>query len=121
MRFHRTHSSRVHRRAPGTVRVDVILPCPIHDALLQRVGKEETQALAREIIEILMGVHPPVAIKDMTSTFFAPTPTLEELAAAQQVSAVAEPVELFGNFWPEDETTDDFIAALRTWRKEDAA
>jgi hypothetical protein len=34
-----------------------------------------------------------------------------------------EPVQrledLWGNFWPEDESVDDFISAVRRWRRED--
>lgn len=35
----------------------------------------------------------------------------------------AQPVqkleELYGDFWPEDESVDDFISAVQQWRRED--
>ena len=43
-------------------------------------------------------------------------PTIEELAAEQRVSFPKDPRELLGDFWPENESIDDFLAALREWR-----
>jgi hypothetical protein len=43
--------------------------------------------------------------------------TVEELAAQQGVKLVADPRELLGSFWPEDETVEDFLAAVRAWRR----
>jgi hypothetical protein len=43
-------------------------------------------------------------------------PTLEELASAQGVSFPRDPRELIGDFWPEEESIDDFLRALREWR-----
>ena len=42
----------------------------------------------------------------------------EALAAAQGVQPVADPRELRADFWPEGESADDFVAALRRWRRE---
>ena len=44
---------------------------------------------------------------------------LEQLAREQRVSAIVDFESLLGNFWPEDESADDFITQLRSWRKED--
>ncbi len=44
--------------------------------------------------------------------------TIEELAAEQGVQPVTDFESLLGDFWPEDETADDFIAAVRAWRRE---
>ena len=43
---------------------------------------------------------------------------------AQQCSgSLAEPAQrledLWGDFWPEEESVDDFISAVRRWRRED--
>ena len=43
-------------------------------------------------------------------------PTIEELIAEQRVSFPRDPRELLGDFWPEEESIDDFLAALREWR-----
>lgn len=46
---------------------------------------------------------------------------IEQLAAEQGVSAVTDFNALLGDFWPEDESADDFIAQVRAWRREDAS
>src|SRR5437867_2784439 len=43
---------------------------------------------------------------------------LDELARQQGVQPIADSRSLLGDFWPEDETCDDFIAAVREWRRE---
>ena len=43
-------------------------------------------------------------------------PSIEELMAEQGVQPVKDPGELLGDFWPEDENIDDFLAAVREWR-----
>jgi hypothetical protein len=45
-------------------------------------------------------------------------PDLDTLAAQQGVRPVTNFDDLLGDFWPEDETADDFIAAVRQWRRE---
>ena len=44
---------------------------------------------------------------------------LEQLAAEQGVTAIADFDSLLGDFWPEDESADDFIAQVRSWRREE--
>ena len=44
--------------------------------------------------------------------------TSEALAAQQGVKPVANPQELYADFWPEDETADQFVEAVRRWRRE---
>lgn len=41
---------------------------------------------------------------------------LEELARQQGVGPIQDPDSLKANFWPEDESIDDFIATIRYWR-----
>jgi hypothetical protein len=50
--------------------------------------------------------------------FFDDEPDLETLAAQQGVKPIKDPKVLRGDFWPEDETADEFIAAVRRWRRE---
>jgi hypothetical protein len=38
------------------------------------------------------------------------------LKLAQGTISTSDPRELFGDFWPEEEDIDDFLAALREWR-----
>jgi len=43
-------------------------------------------------------------------------PTIEELLAAQKLVFPRDPHDLIGDFWPEEESIDDFPAAMRDWR-----
>ena len=47
------------------------------------------------------------------ASFWDWSPTPEELAAAQGVNPVANVDDLYGDFWPEDESVDDFMAFVR--------
>jgi hypothetical protein len=53
------------------------------------------------------------------TSFLDRTPTPEELAAQQGVSPVANFDALLGDFWPEDESIDDFLETLYRWRRGD--
>ncbi|MGB7759613.1 MAG: hypothetical protein WBL61_07290 [Bryobacteraceae bacterium] len=43
-------------------------------------------------------------------------PSAEELIAAQGLAFPRDPKDLLGDFWPEGESIDDFLAAMREWR-----
>jgi predicted HTH domain antitoxin len=47
-----------------------------------------------------------------------PHGVLGTLAAEQGVRPVRRFEDLLGDFWPEDESADDFITAIRQWRRE---
>ena len=47
---------------------------------------------------------------------FDANPTLEELAAQQGKGPITDPRVLHGDFWPEEEPIEDFLAALHEWR-----
>ena len=53
--------------------------------------------------------------KVSTSDFWQ-TKTVEELAVEQGVKPIENPDELLGDFWPEEERVEDFLAALHEWR-----
>ncbi len=44
--------------------------------------------------------------------------TLAELAEQQTVQPVQQLDDLWGDFWPDDESIDDFVATIRRWRRE---
>jgi hypothetical protein len=46
-------------------------------------------------------------------------PSIQELVAEQGTKFRADPAELLGDFWPEDESIDDFLRALHEWRGHD--
>jgi hypothetical protein len=43
-------------------------------------------------------------------------PTVEQLMAEQGTAPITDPATLHGNFWPEEESVEDFLAALDEWR-----
>ena len=47
---------------------------------------------------------------------FDAAPAVEELIEQQGKGPLADPTVLLGNFWPEDEPVEEFLAALREWR-----
>lgn len=49
---------------------------------------------------------------------FDSSPDLQNLADEQGVEVVDDFDALLGDFWPEDEGPDEFVAALRGWRRE---
>jgi hypothetical protein len=50
--------------------------------------------------------------------FFGDKTDLDILAAQQGVPAVSDFDSLLGDFWPEEECADQFIATVREWRRE---
>jgi len=65
------------------------------------------------------GLEPPPA--NLASTDFWQGATVAELAAAQGVQPVEQLAEVWGDFWPEEESVDDFINTVRQWRREGVA
>jgi hypothetical protein len=47
-----------------------------------------------------------------------PPEELDVLTASQGVPLDLPVEELIGDFWPQDETADEFIAAVREWRRD---
>jgi hypothetical protein len=43
-------------------------------------------------------------------------PSVDELIIAQGLTFPRDPKDLLGNFWPEEESIDDFLSAMREWR-----
>ena len=43
-------------------------------------------------------------------------PSIEQLMAEQGTGPIADVSVLHGNFWPEEETVEEFVATIREWR-----
>ena len=43
-------------------------------------------------------------------------PSIDELVAEQGTAFPADPRELLGDFWPEEESIEDLLIALHEWR-----
>jgi hypothetical protein len=59
-----------------------------------------------------------LAEPEQPDTSMSPAQHLEALAAAQGVRPIDDPASLVFEDWPEDESADDFIAAVRESRRE---
>jgi hypothetical protein len=46
-------------------------------------------------------------------------PSIQELVAEQGTKFPTDPAELLGEFWPEEESIEDFLRAIREWRGHD--
>jgi hypothetical protein len=55
------------------------------------------------------------ASNDPRHNFYA-NPTVDELIAQQRKEPIRDPRSLLGDFWPEDEPIEEFLAAFRQWR-----
>jgi len=98
--------------------------------LVDRLGDEEASAALaylRRFREVERGERGTGMTKGQDARtwivsgrdFFAQSHTdLPTLAARQSVRPVTDVDALLGDFWPADETADDFIAAVREWRRE---
>ncbi len=62
--------------------------------------------------------HPDQVARNHGGGFFEGARSIEELAREQGVEPVTDFESLAGDFWPEDESADEFIAAVRAWRAE---
>jgi hypothetical protein len=43
-------------------------------------------------------------------------PAVDELVAEQKLIFPRDPHDLLGDFWPDEESIDDFLAAMHEWR-----
>ncbi len=63
--------------------------------------------------------QPSTLPAEIPATDFWQGATLAELAAAQGVQPLRADQTPWGDFWPEEEAVEEFIAAVRQWRQED--
>jgi len=54
------------------------------------------------------------------ATNFWYSPTLEELAEAQHVKPVTNFDALLGDFWPDEDSVDEFVSSLTQWRRKNS-
>jgi hypothetical protein len=52
------------------------------------------------------------------AVFFGGKTGLDTLAVEQNVCGVSDFDTLLGDFWPEGESVDQFIATMRAWRRD---
>ena len=71
--------------------------------------------LASELLNNLLGSSRENGDSAPSVSFHGTETSLDRLIAEQGVKP-AKFTDLLGDFWPEDETADDFISAVRSWR-----
>lgn len=47
---------------------------------------------------------------------FDASPSVDDVIAQQGKGPISDPTVLLGDFWPEDEPIEEFLAALHKWR-----
>ena len=61
----------------------------------------------------------PIADQQLLVELLKPPKTIEQLAAEQGIRPFDfKAAQAEATFWPDEESVDDFIAALRQWRSE---
>jgi len=63
--------------------------------------------------------QPVLSSQRNDSAFWAPSPSVEALAAQQGVQPISDIETLRGNnIWPEEDNIDEFIETIHRWRRE---
>ena len=88
----------------------------------KQTARETGAEMSRE--KVRLGIHDASASPDSerrrvaASMDFDSLPDVEALARQQGVSSSTKFEDLLGNFWPENQDVDDFLAARERWRRE---
>ena len=91
------------------------------------VGKGETEEAALEDARIALESTPEAADAETTNGAEVPEGTpgsfdsrlgLEAIASEQGVEPADDFDALLGDFWPDDEGANEFVATLREWRRD---
>lgn len=92
-----------------TIELEEVLPYP--EGQLVSVSVEPLEAQLQPVSSL-------TGSGEKSPSFFEAKMDLEVLAAQQGASIVSDFDKLIGDFWPEDESADQFIATVRAWRRE---
>jgi hypothetical protein len=83
----------------------------------QRRGLPDAGAFVAALLEEAAGTNGTHAARPpMPGEFFRST-TIEGIVAEQGIQAVADVSALYGDFWPPEESADDFLSAVKQWRR----
>ncbi len=78
----------------------------------------QTTVILDQPLRLSMG-RVRVTVERLSNNTFWQGATISELAEAQGVKPIQTLDDLWGDFWPEDESIDDFITLIQQWRHED--
>jgi hypothetical protein len=88
----------------------------------KETAKETSATVRNETVH--MGLYGSSASRESerrhiaASMDFDSIPDIEALARQQGVSSNVKFEDLLGDFWPEDQSVEDFLAARERWRRE---
>ena len=75
---------------------------------------------ARDAVSLQVGGEEPDMRRSVADRYARTGhPSIQELVAEQGTKFRTDPAELLGDFWPEEESIDDFLRALHEWRGHD--
>lgn len=96
-------------------RTAVVIEIAEYEQLLDHL--DELDAI-RAYDDAIAATEPAGPLRQVTADLprIRPTVDLDTLASELGVGPIASIDSLKADFWPEDETVDQFIAALRRWR-----
>lgn len=93
------------------------------DGLIEQLSVEEKLELLTNLAESLRrqvnAQWQRVLLVESADAFWRGADA-KTLAQAQDVQPAATLDSLWADFWPDDETVNDFIATVRAWRRQDA-
>ena len=82
------------------------------------ISNGEIKSLSIEDVEVLDREAAVTLQDEAGAASFDASVDLDALAAQQGVPSATEFERLLGDFWPEEESADSFIASVRAWRNE---
>jgi hypothetical protein len=102
-----------------SLRIDV--PPELESRLREEAAKrgQGVGDYARMLLEASLLASPQVADDAIWNGLPRRVPEeLDALARSQGAPLAVHAEDLLGDFWPEDESCDEFIASIRRWRRE---
>jgi len=88
---------------------------------LIRSAEQLTPAEQVELINAISGLLYRHYQQEQQSVDFWQPQSIESIVASQQTKPVSDVAALKADFWPEDESADEFIAFIKQQRQEDLA
>lgn len=86
-----------------------------------REVKGDVVSMIIEDIEVMDTPSTGGTEEEVSAAFFDAVSDLAALASEQGVEPIDDPDRLVADFWPIDESADEFLAAVDSWRSEDHA
>ena len=120
--MNQNHGSRLRARLTLTVEGDFAdasaegVAATLARRVEQREDGDHLHLLRVEDVEVLERSMETPRPAEAAASFFDARTSLDVLAAQQNVRPVEDFEKLLGDFWPDDESADDFVAAVREWR-----